>query len=87
MSATAPEPASAEPENEAAPVLDIAVYIGALLGLYGLILLGYGALGSPNNHKSLGHPFDLWWGAVMLALGLVVAGAGFVAKRAQREAE
>ncbi len=86
MSTTAPDTAPAEPE-EPPPVLDIALYIGSLLGLYGVILLIYGAVGSPDNHRTLGHPFDLWWGGVMLAVGVVVAGAGVLAKRSRREAE
>lgn len=80
------QPAASDAED-AAPVLDIALYIGGLLGLYGVILLIYGAVGSPDNQRSLGHPFDLWWGGVMLALGLVVGGAGVLAKRARRAAE
>ena len=84
MSATSPEPAPAQSAQEPAPVLSIALYIGALLGLYGVILLLYGALGSPDNRRTLGHPFDLWWGGVMLAVGLVVAGAGWAGLRAAR---
>jgi|GEM_PF-3604582 len=87
MSATAPETPAAEPEQEPAPVLAIALYIGALLGLYGIVLLFYGAFGSPDNRRSLGHPFDLWWGALMLVLGLVVAGAGAAGIRASRQAD
>jgi len=70
-----------------APVLDIALYIGALLGLYGLIVLFYGAFGSPDNSRSLGHPFDLWWGGVMLGVGLVVGAAGVLGRRARGESD
>jgi H+/Cl- antiporter ClcA len=87
MSTTAPEAPPPQPEKDAAPVLAIALYIGALLGLYGVILLFWGAFGSPDNRRTLGHPFDLWWGGLMLVLGLVVAGAGWAGIRAARTAE
>jgi hypothetical protein len=51
--------------------LDIRVPIGAMLGLMGLLLAGYGLLGDPAIYaRSLGVNINLIWGGA-----LVVAGA------------
>lgn len=60
--------------QDTGPVLAIGYYIGGLLGIFGVILLVWGAFGSPDNSRSLGHPFVLWWGAV-----LIVVAAGITA--------
>lgn len=83
--ATQPQAQNQQPEPEGpGPVIDIGIFISALVGIYGVILLVYGAFGSPDNHKSLGHPFDLWWGAVMLGVALVMMLAALLGKRAAR---
>jgi hypothetical protein len=56
-------------------VISIWFFIGALLAVYGLLIVaaGVGELVSPPaNPVTLAHVHPaLWWGALMLALGLV----------------
>jgi hypothetical protein len=52
--------------------LDIRVPIGLLFALIGLVLAGFGLLGdSAIYERSLGINVNLWWGLVMLAVGVV----------------
>ena len=48
--------------------LDIRVPIGAMLGLMGLLLAGYGLFGDPAIYaRSLGLNINLIWGGVLVA--------------------
>jgi tellurite resistance protein TehA-like permease len=58
--------------------LDIRAPIGGLFSLLGLMLVGYGLLASGS-----GGPSDLWWGAVMLAFGIIML---LMARRAMSRA-
>ena len=53
--------------------LDIRVPIGAMLGLMGLLLSGYGLFGDPAIYaRSLGLNVNLIWGGVLVATGAVL---------------
>jgi hypothetical protein len=53
--------------------LDIRVPIGAMLGLIGLLLFGYGLVGDPAIYaRSLGLNVNLIWGGVLVATGAVL---------------
>jgi hypothetical protein len=54
-----------------AGAFDVRVIIGALLGIYGLILLGMGLFADPETDKTGGPNANLWAGLALL----VVAGA------------
>ena len=61
---------------------DIRVPIGLLFSLMGLLLLIQGTLdGASNAPGSRGLPVNLWWGAAMLAFGIVALA---LARRAHR---
>jgi hypothetical protein len=52
--------------------LDIRLPIGALFTLLGLILATYGMFAdAASTARSLGHNVNLWWGLVILAVGLL----------------
>jgi len=52
--------------------LDLRFFIGLLLGIYGLILAIYGILapGESSLADFGGFDLNLWWGLVMLIIGL-----------------
>lgn len=62
--------------------LDIRWPMGLLFLLLGAILAGYGVLSDPAIYaRSLGLNVNLWWGAVLLASGVVMVA---LARRARR---
>jgi hypothetical protein len=53
--------------------LDIRLPIGLLFSIFGLLLIGYGALGDKDIYaRSLDVNVNLWWGIIMLGFGLVM---------------
>ncbi len=52
--------------------LSIWFFVGILLVFYGLIITGAGVYGifSPPNVKLAGYHADLWWGLILLAIGV-----------------
>lgn len=49
-------------------------FIGALLAVYGAMILGYGLFGPSERTVQLAHLHaDIWWGALLLVLGLFYA--------------
>ncbi|MCL8023992.1 hypothetical protein [Nocardioides bruguierae] len=54
-----------------AGVFDIRNIIGALLGIYGVILVLMGIFGDPETDKTGGPNANLWAGLVMLVVGIV----------------
>ena len=53
--------------------LDIRLPIGAMLGVMGLLLAGYGLLGDQTIYaRSLGLNVNLIWGSVLVAAGAVL---------------
>jgi hypothetical protein len=53
--------------------LDIRVPIGAMLGLMGLLLAGYGLFGDPAIYaRSLGLNINLIWGGALVAAGVIL---------------
>ena len=52
--------------------LDIRLPIGLLFVFIGALLVGVGLLADPASHaRSLGINVNLWWGLVMLGVGIV----------------
>ena len=53
--------------------LDIRLPIGLLFSIFGVLLIGYGALGAKSIYaRSLDVNINLWWGLIMLGFGLVM---------------
>jgi hypothetical protein len=53
--------------------LDIRVPIGAMLGLMGLLLAGYGLFGDQTIYaRSLGLNINLIWGGVLVVAGAIL---------------
>ena len=47
-------------------------FIGLILSVYGLLILGYGLIfGAPTDVQLANLRADLWWGGLLLVLGLV----------------
>jgi hypothetical protein len=62
--------------------LDIRIPIGLLFSLIGLLLAGFGALGSKGIYaRSLGYNVNLEWGMVLLVFGLAMLGFGIRAQK------
>ena len=57
--------------------LDIRIPIGAMLGLMGTLLAGYGVLGDQSIYeRSLGLNINVIWGSVLLAVAAVLVFLG-----------
>lgn len=58
--------------------LDIRTPIGLMFALFGALLVAYGLLtaGSDIYDRSLGQNINLFWGAVLLAFGLLMLWLG-----------
>jgi len=67
------QPAQATERRHTAGILDIRNIIGALLGIYGVILLIMGLFGDEEGEKTGDVNANLWAG-----LALLVAGAVFI---------
>jgi hypothetical protein len=53
--------------------LDIRLPIGLLFSIFGVLLIGYGTLGSKSIYaRSLDVNINLWWGLIMLLFGVVM---------------
>lgn len=49
-------------------------FIGGILSIYGLLILGYGVFGPPVAERTtaLAHlHVDIWWGALLIVVGLI----------------
>ncbi len=69
--------------------LAIGFYIGAVVLIFGTILVLYGLLGpSGQTYKSLGININLWWGLIMVFFGCVILGMSYASprRRALRDA-
>ena len=64
----APDPGEQRGQRHTAGAFDIRNFIGALLGLYGLILLVMGIFGDQALQKTGGVNANLWAGIVLLAM-------------------
>ncbi|MBI3679643.1 MAG: hypothetical protein HY235_04540 [Acidobacteria bacterium] len=64
--------------------LDLRLPIGLLLAVIGLLLAGFGlASGGDIYRRSLGINVNLWWGGVLLAVGIIL----LISARRNRSAE
>lgn len=55
--------------------IDLRTPIGLMFSIMGLLLLGYGLLGDKSIYaRSLGVNVNVWWGALLLAFGLLMMG-------------
>jgi hypothetical protein len=53
--------------------LDIRLPIGLLFGIFGILLIAYGAISDKAIYaRSLNVNINLWWGLIMLAFGAVM---------------
>ena len=53
--------------------LDIRRPIGLLFSIFGLLLIGFGAISDKAIYRrSLGVNINLWWGAALLVFGLTM---------------
>ena len=53
--------------------LDIRRPIGLLFSIFGLLLIGFGAMSDKAIYqRSLGININLWWGAALLVFGLTM---------------
>src|SRR2546422_946644 len=65
--------------------LDVRRPIGLLFTLLGALLVVYGLASDPAVHRrSLGYNVNLWWGACVLAFGLVCLALARRGRRATR---
>jgi hypothetical protein len=69
--------------------LPIWLFIGALLGVYGLIILATGIvhwISPPANPMAMSqlHP-DVWWGLLMTVIGLIYTVKYWPWKKSRRE--
>ena len=58
-------------DTHRAGLFDIRTIIGALMGVYGLILLLMGLFGDPETDKTGGTNANLWAGLAMLVVAVV----------------
>ncbi len=67
--------------------LDIRIPIGLLFGIIGAILLVYGRFfADPAIYvHSLGFNVNFWWGAVLLAFGLMMLGLAQIASLTRKK--
>lgn len=64
--------------------LDIRLPIGAMFGIFGLLLAGFGLWSDPRIYeRSLGDNINLEWGIVLIAFGAIMLWLGW---RKQRKA-
>ncbi len=62
--------------------LAIGFYIGAVVLIFGTLLVLYGLLGpSGQTYKSLGLNINLWWGLFMVFCGCVILGMSYASPR------
>lgn len=55
--------------------LDLKIPLGCLLTFYGLVLTIYGIFTDPSIYrKSLGIDVNIWWGLLMLVIGVFLLG-------------
>lgn len=55
--------------------LDLKIPLGCLLTFYGIVLTVYGIFSDKSMYsKSLGIDINIWWGLIMLVIGVFVLG-------------
>jgi hypothetical protein len=69
------------PDKDSAEPLPIWFFVGLILTVYGLLVLGTGIVGGPGNTVLAGTRPALWWGAVMTVAGGVFIGIGWRSHR------
>ncbi len=66
--------------------MSIAIVIGSTIGAIGLILLLYGLFGGTSYSHSDNININLWWGLLMVAFGIIMAGGNYLATRMRTQA-
>jgi hypothetical protein len=62
--------------------LDLRLPIGLMFAIFGVMLVIFGLVSDTAIYaRSLGINVNLWWGAVLLAFGLVMLGLALRARR------
>ena len=61
--------------------MSIAIVIGTTIGAIGLILLLYGLFGGTSYAHSDNININLWWGLLMVAFGIIMAGGNYLTAR------
>jgi hypothetical protein len=62
--------------------LDLRIPIGLLLTIIGILLSGYGLASNPAIYaRSLGINVNLWWGWVLVVVGILLLAAAHRARR------
>lgn len=62
--------------------LAIGFYIGTIILIIGLMLVVYGAVGpAPPRQHGLNFNKDLWWGLLMVLVGVVTLGLSYASPR------
>ena len=68
--------------------LDLRIPIGLLFGIFGVLLVAYGAGTGPAVYRqSLDININAWWGLVMLVFGLLMLGLAWRAARRTDEVD
>jgi hypothetical protein len=66
--------------------MSIAIVIGSTIGAIGLVLLLYGLFGGTSYAHSDGININLWWGLLMVAFGIIMAGGNYLFTRMRTQA-
>jgi cation transport ATPase len=61
--------------------MSIGLVIGCTIGAIGVILLLYGLFGGTSYAHSDGININLWWGLLMVAFGIIMAGGNYLTAR------
>ncbi|GHO44727.1 hypothetical protein [Ktedonospora formicarum] len=61
--------------------MSIALTIGATIGVMGLVLFLYGLFGTADYARSDGININLWWGLLMMVVGLFMGGGSYLRSR------
>ncbi|MDR3711098.1 MAG: hypothetical protein P4L33_22575 [Capsulimonadaceae bacterium] len=68
--------------------MDLRLPVGALFAIFGALLTLFGAFGPKDIYeKSLGINVNLYWGAVLLVFGLLMAGFALAASKREAQAK
>ncbi|GGH85922.1 hypothetical protein JOD43_003174 [Pullulanibacillus pueri] len=73
-------------EQQQQKYFDLRRLIGILLTLYGIVLGGYGLIFNPQT-DAISFNIDLWWGLLMLVVGVIFLLLSLKAPKVDEEEE